>query len=344
MKEKWKQIVLFDTDTNYDISNLGHIRKHDTQIMLTPSRDKNVENSYEFYALTVNDKKYNTGIHRLVAMMFIPVPDKYIKQGLDQYALEVDHIDGIRYHNSIDNLRWLTHQENHDEMRKRVGKIKCMDSDTALLVCELLERDVSVHIIAKAFDISEESVNNIRKGKTYKKISKKFHFKRNQVDANSVHKICELLQDGKTIKETAKELNVPESTVLHIRAGNSWKEISKDYIFKKKNPSRETIKTACALLQDDVPLLEIVKITGISKPALLRLRSGETYSDISKDYDLKYKKYRIRDEVIHSICRDLEEGIKKTSAIAADNHVSTSFVKALRNRKHRNDITSQYKY
>ena len=46
MTEEWKQIKIFDTATNYDISNLGNIRKHDTKRMLAPSKSKEVENAY----------------------------------------------------------------------------------------------------------------------------------------------------------------------------------------------------------------------------------------------------------------------------------------------------------
>ena len=344
MTEEWKQIKIFDTATNYDISNLGNIRKHDTKRMLAPSKSKEVENAYEFYTIDINGKKYHTGIHRLVALMFIPIPKKYIEKGLDQNKLEVDHIDGIRYHNSVDNLWWLTASENNKEMIKRVGIVKSMKPETVLMICELLEKGLPVKMIAAAFNKSEDSVNSIRKRITYKNISKDFHFKSKQISPDMVRKICELLQEGKTAEETAKELNVSKSVVHHIRAGVSWKDISKDYYFKPKKQSDEDVIKACELIQNEVSLAEITKITGLKNHVLLDIRNGKTYTEISKNYDLKPKRYKIKDEVIHSICRDLEEGIKKTSAIAADNHVSTTFVKALRNRKNRNDITSQYKY
>ena len=42
-------------------------------------------------------------IHRLVAEAFIPKP---------LGATEVDHIDGNKYNNRVENLRWVTHKEN----------------------------------------------------------------------------------------------------------------------------------------------------------------------------------------------------------------------------------------
>jgi hypothetical protein len=42
-------------------------------------------------------------IHRLVLLTFEPLPDN---------LLEVHHINGKRYDNSIANLKWVTHQKN----------------------------------------------------------------------------------------------------------------------------------------------------------------------------------------------------------------------------------------
>ena len=45
----------------------------------------------------------NRYIHRLVALMFIPTSDT---------SLQIDHIDGNKISNRVDNLRWVTNREN----------------------------------------------------------------------------------------------------------------------------------------------------------------------------------------------------------------------------------------
>ena len=53
-----------------------------------------------YVSLGKENKKY---IHQLVAQAFIP--------NLNNYN-EVDHIDGNSTNNNVNNLRWVTHQEN----------------------------------------------------------------------------------------------------------------------------------------------------------------------------------------------------------------------------------------
>lgn len=48
---------------------------------------------------------FATTLHRLVAKMFIPNPDN---------KPCVDHIDGDKYNNNVNNLRWTTYKENNN--------------------------------------------------------------------------------------------------------------------------------------------------------------------------------------------------------------------------------------
>jgi hypothetical protein len=97
VEEEFKIIEGFET---YSISNLGIVKNNLTNRIL-----KQTINSAGYYKVNLfNDRKsYPHNIHRLVAKAFIPNPEN--KQ-------QVDHIDNNPLNNNINNLRWVTNQQN----------------------------------------------------------------------------------------------------------------------------------------------------------------------------------------------------------------------------------------
>ena len=67
---------------------------------------------YMQVGLCKNGKKKMFRVHRLLATAFIPNPEN---------KTHVDHINGIRDDNRLENLRWATHSENLYGFRKDRG-------------------------------------------------------------------------------------------------------------------------------------------------------------------------------------------------------------------------------
>lgn len=105
MKEEWRPVKGYED--RYEVSNMGLVRSI-TRVTSYGRRRK----SKEIYVKTINGyrvvslfdgKRRNHKIHRLVANAFIPNPEN---------KPCVDHIDTIRTNNNVNNLRWVTYEEN----------------------------------------------------------------------------------------------------------------------------------------------------------------------------------------------------------------------------------------
>ncbi len=100
--EQWAKIAFAPT---YMVSTLGRVRS-ERQYILTP---KPLPSGYT--KVTIRGKGHN--VHRLVAMAWIPNPNK---------KPYVDHIDGNRSNNCAINLRWATPAENASKIQSATKK------------------------------------------------------------------------------------------------------------------------------------------------------------------------------------------------------------------------------
>ena len=131
-KEIWKPVVGFEN--TYMVSSYGNVkgivRSGSTGCMLKP-----IENrcGYQTVSLYEHPISKRCMVHRLVALAFIPNPDG---------KRTVNHKDGNKKNNCVDNLEWATHSENHKHayrigLRTVSEKQKLAASATGKRTCEM---------------------------------------------------------------------------------------------------------------------------------------------------------------------------------------------------------------
>jgi len=91
---------------DYLVYDDGHVFSKKSNIFLKPRKNKH---GYHHINLSKNNKKKTFLLHRLVGLHYLPKV-----QGKDY----IDHRDGDKLNNHVNNLRWVTQQENLNNYRK----------------------------------------------------------------------------------------------------------------------------------------------------------------------------------------------------------------------------------
>lgn len=144
--EIWKDIPEYKG--LYQASNLGNIRSLDRQITQLGNggntyftyikkgrvlAQSTQNGGYSVVSISVNAKRKICTVHRLVASAFLDNPNNY---------REVNHKDGNKQNNNIDNLEWIQHSENIKHSYRELGQIRhykpirCVDTGVIYPSCK----------------------------------------------------------------------------------------------------------------------------------------------------------------------------------------------------------------
>jgi hypothetical protein len=129
--QMWKDVKGYEG--LYQVSDKGEVRR----LLYNKTRPvKPRDGQYNTVTLSKNGIKKSHAIHRMVAEAFLERP---------QGATEVNHKDGVKHHNNVENLEWVTQRENrlhamnelnHFPFGKPARKVKCINADTGELIQE----------------------------------------------------------------------------------------------------------------------------------------------------------------------------------------------------------------
>ena len=215
-QEKWKQIYLDNKPSNYWISNKGRVWTNKKKTFMKPQR---TTDGYLFVHFPYKNKakRIYLRINRLVAIYFIPNPDN---------KPEVNHINGDKEDNTVENLEWSTRSENmthcfrtglHPSTRGENSHVATHTEKDILYIAKLLEDpSLSLSDICKITGESKSFVHAIVSRSNWWWLTAGFKF----ADRSSGHLnkkfykyIDELILHGYTNKEIFDRLS---TTTLNL--------------------------------------------------------------------------------------------------------------------------------
>lgn len=247
MLEDFEKINYDNISSNYLINKKGQIFNTKTKCFLPGSLDKN---GYVRYGLARKDGTRKTyRAHRLVLIIFSPIED---------LSLQVNHIDGNKTNNDINNLEWTTCEENisHAIKNHLRGKGRAiLQEEQVHSICKLLSEGYAPKMVAqKLFPDNVEQFNSIiqdiKKGKNWLNISKNY------------------------------QINVPYKYGEAFKSNYSIWELEKICKFISQNlEEKSNVKLARTYFQDD-------SITYKDRRAVLikDIKTKQKYINVSKFY------------------------------------------------------------
>lgn len=164
--EFWKPVIGYED--RFQVSNLGRLRSSKSGKILSQTKTKK---GYLTHATKIGGrcgKSVCFKIHRLVALAFIPNPDN---------LPEINHKDGKKSNNEVENLEWVTSKENIDHAfgtGLAYARRGC-DSRSSKLTILQIEEIVSLRAagqtlreIAKKFGVHHMQIHRVCSGESYK--------------------------------------------------------------------------------------------------------------------------------------------------------------------------------
>lgn len=155
----------YELKFNYYVTDDGRVWSERTQKYLSPQYDKN--GYVKVQMRSTDNKSHRYSVHRLVLENFKPV------QGMEK--LQVNHKDGNKLNNNLNNLEWTTCKENIDHaiqnnLRSTINGASKLTPEQVIEIFRRAWNGETNIKLGKEFNVHPDQIGRIKNKKSWKNI------------------------------------------------------------------------------------------------------------------------------------------------------------------------------
>ena len=210
MKEVWRDVPGYEG--YYQASNLGRIKSLERKVEYNNQEDRILKEKimklnptsrgYIRISLCKKGRSRSHFVHRLILSAFI-----------GESNLQVNHIDGVKTNNNIDNLEYVTNQENIAHAVK-IGLIKNNSKINEKLIIKDYKNGFRLRQLERKYKTSHQDIRKVLKANNIEIESKGIRRRRYEIDEIDLKR---LIDKGYNNSEISRELNVSRHSVRYRR-------------------------------------------------------------------------------------------------------------------------------
>lgn len=172
-------------------------------------------------------------VHRLVSEVFIDNPLN---------KREVNHIDGIKTNNSVENLEWVSSRENKQHAWD-MGLYTCVgenhpnaeySEEDIREICQMLQDGFRQVDIVRLKGVKKGLVTDLNTGRRWASISKDYNFDIKKIERKSpetVLTIASMLEDKMSCKDVSEKLGIPITEIQRIKNRKTHSKLTEQFKF-----------------------------------------------------------------------------------------------------------------
>lgn len=280
----WKRIIVDGAKSKYECDVNGFVRN--------TIRGKLLKGKKSFrnmlYLLEINNHKVSIQRKRLIASLWVPIPEKY--KDIDVRLMEVYHKNADNADFSLNNIKWYYRGDTSLDREDLPYYLRYTMNDKSKAIDLLKQGDYKIKEISNLTDMGRSSLGMLSCGKIWYPGIEDVELPSRSIrscDSELAHKICKELQNGTKVCDISRKYNVEYHVVSSIHQRKTYIDISSQYYWAP--PSRiipeNRVREVCEYIEDGKWTLKQINLfTNLSTSTISRIKARKIYTDISKDY------------------------------------------------------------